>query len=195
MLANGVWSASCLAQARLGEADFSPVPDRQRLTAALYQAADGRWMQLNMVRTAEVFDLMLVAMDAVHLLADERFATLEDRALHAEELTAIMRELFAARTSEEWLQLLAVDHGLPVERVATFDDPPTDEHLTLNGIVSPAMHDVGMAQVINDPVNVEGVTKKPAGHAPTMGQHSDEVLRELGYDEATIARLRADGII
>ena len=63
LLANGVWSASCLAQAQFANADFSTMP-AQRMTSALYQTKDGRWMQLSMVRTIEGIDRMLLAMEA-----------------------------------------------------------------------------------------------------------------------------------
>ena len=195
LLANGLWSASCLAQATFAGADFSPMEFGQRLTAALYRASDGRWIQLNMVRTPEAIDQMLVAMEAFDILADERFATLEDRFVNAEAFTVSLREVFATRTSDEWIQLLRVDNGLPVERVATFDDLLTDPHLKLNGMVAPPIEDVGIDYIINDPVNVEGVARVGAKKAPEIGEHSDEVLAELGYDAATIASFHDKGIV
>jgi crotonobetainyl-CoA:carnitine CoA-transferase CaiB-like acyl-CoA transferase len=195
LLANGLWSASCLAQATFAGADFSPMRRGQRLTAALYRTKDDRWMQLNMVRTAEGIDRLLVAMEAFDLLADERFSTLEGRMTHADEFTAKLREIFATKSSDEWLRILRQENELPIERVATFDDLPNDPHLKLNRMVSPPVEDIGIDYIINDPVNVEGVGRIGAKKAPDIGEHTDEVLAELGYDAATIAALREKGVL
>lgn len=194
LMANGLWSASCLAQAKLAGADMTPY-DMPRLTAALFETSDGRWIQLTMIRTDEDFDRLLVALEAFEILADERFRTIESRALHAEELTRIVREQFRSKSSEEWMSLLKGEHGLPVERVTRFADLHDDEHLALNGMVSKPVDDIGIDQVINDPVNVEGVARVGVLRAPDIGEHTDEVLAELGYDIDAISDLRQNGIV
>jgi crotonobetainyl-CoA:carnitine CoA-transferase CaiB-like acyl-CoA transferase len=194
LLANGVWSASCLAQAQFANADFSSMP-AQRMTTALYQTQDGRWMQLNMVRTTEGIDRMLLAMEAYDLLADDRFSTLESRMMHAVELTEKLRDIFATKSSDEWLQILKIDNELPIERVANFEDLPNDPHLRLNGIVAPPVEDVGIDQIINDPVNVTGVARVGAKKAPDIGEHNHVVLGELGFSDDEIAALEANGVI
>ena len=119
LLANGLWSSSCFSQAQFARADFSTVAN-QRLTSALYETEDGRWLQLNMVRGEDEFDRLLIAMEAFDILGDDRYTSLESRMAHAEELTVSLRAIFKTRTSGEWLQLLRTDNALPIERVATF---------------------------------------------------------------------------
>ena len=194
LLANGVWSASCLAQAEFASADFSSMPP-QRSMAALYETADGRWMQLNMIRTEELFDQMVVALEAIDMLTDERFATPESRMEHGDALTALLREIFKQKHSDEWLQLLKHGHGLPIERVATFSDLLQDEHLAMNGVVAPPVDDIGIDRVINDPVNVRGVKKVGAKHAPDLGQHNEDILGELGFSADDIEALKSKGVI
>jgi crotonobetainyl-CoA:carnitine CoA-transferase CaiB-like acyl-CoA transferase len=194
LLANGVWSASCLAQARFANADFSSMPS-QRMTSALYQASDGRWIQLSMLRTVEGFDRLLVAMEAFEILADERFATFETRVAHAQEFTDELRKVFATRTSDEWLQVLRTDNELPVERVTIFDDLLDDPHLKLNRMVSRPVDDVDIDYIINDPVNTEGVQKVGAKKAPGIGEQTDEVLAELGFSAAEVQALRDKGVV
>lgn len=195
LLANGVWSASCLAQATFAGADFTPADRPQRMTAALYRTSDDRWIQINMVRSIEGIDRMLVAMEAFELLADERFTTLEGRMAHAEEFTARLREVFATKTSDEWVQILKYDNELPIERVANFEDLLTDPHLKLNGMVAPPIEDVGIDFIINDPVNVEGVARIGATKAPELGEHTNEILAEFGYDSAAVSALREKGVL
>lgn len=195
LMANGVWSASCLLQAQFADADFSTMPDEQRLTGALYETADGRWIQITMIRTDEDFDRLLIAMEAFDLIGDERFATLEARYLHAPELTANLRQLFAGKPSDEWVRILKEEHNLPVERVTEFADLPNDPHMTLNNIVASPTEDVGIDYIINDPVNVNGVARVGATKAPGIGEHSDEVLAKMGFSQADIDQLRANGVI
>ncbi len=194
LLANGLWSASCLAQAKFAGADFSTMPG-QRMTSALYQAKDERWIQLNMIRTADGIDRLLVAMEAFDILADEKFATLETRMAHAEEFTQKLREVFATRTSDEWVQILREEHELPIERVTIFDDLLHDPHLKLNRMISPPVDDVGIDYIINDPVNAEGVARVGARKAPDIGEHTDEVLAELGFSAAEVKALRGNGVV
>jgi crotonobetainyl-CoA:carnitine CoA-transferase CaiB-like acyl-CoA transferase len=193
LLANGLWSASCFAQAAWASADFSTIPG-QRITTALYRTRDDRWLQFSMVRTVEDFDTLLVALGCLDWLADERFATPERRIEHAETFTGMLSDLIAERTAEEWLALLR-EAGVPVALVAEFQDLPNDPQVLANDMAVVPREDVGMARVIRDPVNVDGVPRVGVTKAPDLGEHSDEILRELGYDAATVARLRADGVI
>lgn len=194
LLANGLWSASCLAQAQFAQGDFSPI-SMPRLTAPLYETSDGRWLQLTMIRTDEEFDRLLVALEEFELLADDRFNTLEARVQNATELVAIIREKFRQRSSDEWLHILKVEHELPVERVAQFSDLPQDPHLLLNGMVSKPAEDVGIKHIINDPVNVGGVAKIGAKKAPDLGEHTNDVLAQLGFSSNEVNKLRDDGIV
>ena len=194
LLANGIWSAACLAQAQLANADFS-VMFGTRLTGALYETSDNRWLQLTMMRTDEDFDRLLLALDMVELLASGKFATLEQRFLHAEELTQILRDQIKTKPANEWMQLLREEHNLPIELVAEFRELNDNPHLELNGMIAPPVDDVGIDRIINDPVNVRGVGRVGAKKAPNIGEHSDEVLLELGFDQASIHELRGKGII
>jgi crotonobetainyl-CoA:carnitine CoA-transferase CaiB-like acyl-CoA transferase len=193
LLANGLWSASCFAQAAWADADFSTIPG-QRLTTALYETRDGRWLQFSMVRTEEAFDAMLMALDRPDWLADERFASLETRVANAEVLTPMIREVIRERTAAEWLEAFhALD--VPVALVAEFQDLPEDPQVLANDMAVVPVDDVGMARVIRDPVNVDGVGRVGVTRAPDLGEHSRETLEEMGYTAADIDRLRAQGVV
>lgn len=194
LLANGIWSASCVVQAHLAKADFSSMLSA-RLTGALYETSDNRWIQLTMVRTDEDFDKLLVAADAVELLADERFSTMEARIMNAAELVKKLREIFLTKSSDEWVRLLKTEAGLPIERVAEFAEMPGEPHLTQNHMAAPPIDNVGIDYIINDPVNVEGVARVGATKAPDIGEHTNEVLTELGFDDNAIDSLRDKGIV
>jgi len=136
---------------------------------------------------------LLLAIEAVEVLADERFATLELRMQNGEQLIAILREKFKQKTSAEWLKLLKDEHALSIERVTEFGDLRDDEHLMVNRMVTQPVDDIGIDRVINDPVNVEGVARVGVLKAPDIGEHTDDVLAELGFDQDAIAALKQAG--
>ncbi len=193
LLHNGLWSAGCLAQAAFAKADFSSLAG-QRMTGALYEAKDGRWIQLTMIRDAEAFDRLMVALDRIELLTDERFLTLESRAEHAEEFTALLREIIAEKGSDEWIQIFR-DADLPVVRVAELSDLPTDPQVILNDMAVEPIEDVGMERVIRDPLNIDGVGRVGVKHPPAHGEHTLELLREMDFSEEEITQMKADGVI
>jgi len=193
LLANGLWSASCFAQAAWANADFSTIPG-QRITTALYETRDGRWLQFSMVRTEADFDGMLMALGCLDWLADERFATPESRLEHAETITAMLREVIAERTAAEWLGLMR-ENEVPVALVAQFQDLPDDPQVIANDMAVEPIEDVGMSRVIRDPVNVDGVRRVGVKKAPELGEHSAEILAEMGYSQADIDRLRQQGVV
>ena len=128
-------------------------------------------------------------------MADDRFTTVESRQEHGDAFTELLRALFKTRTSSEWLTLLREEHNLPIELVARFSDLQDDPHVSLNNIVSEPQDDIGMNLVINDTVNVDGLGKLAPKRAPEMGEHTEKVLRELGYTDKELAQFVTDGII
>ncbi len=71
-----------------------------------------------------------------------------------------------------------------------------DPQLMANDIIVPLEGAGGkVTSTISSPINVHGVEKVPARRAPALGEHSEEILRELGFDDASIASLREGGAL
>ncbi len=197
LLANGLWAAGCVAQAKLAGADFSSWRSSTRvaMTRPMYRAADGRWLQFTMVRTPTEIESLLRCLGLGETLADSRFSTPEARLENGVELVERMRDAIGRRSSSQWLALFR-EAKVPGALMGTLDDLVTDPQLPLNGMTIAAKTTVSDATpVINHPVNVRGAGRQPIGPAPDLGEHTDAVLAELGIGSADIHQLRIDGVI
>jgi crotonobetainyl-CoA:carnitine CoA-transferase CaiB-like acyl-CoA transferase len=147
-----------------------------------------------MLRSVEEFDLVLVLLGHVEWLADERFATHEDRLENYEILTDMIRAAIVEKTSAEWMELFR-DNGINIALVAEFPDLPNDPQVLANDMAPEAPADMEMTRVVRDPINVDGVARVGPRKAPAPGEHSEEILGEMGYSAEQIALLKADGIV
>ncbi|MFT3804994.1 MAG: CaiB/BaiF CoA-transferase family protein [Burkholderiaceae bacterium] len=190
LLANGLWANSFLAQARLYGATIPPRPPRELAANSLtngYRCGDGRWLNLVLLNEARQFRPLLEAMGRPELADDPRFATQMARFENAPALTRIFDELFAEHDLAEWRQRFDAA-GITFGIVGTLDDILHDEQMRSVEAVVPG-HD-GVSMTINSPINIEGVRKVAPGPAPAVGEHGAEILREVGYGDAEIQRLR-----
>ena len=198
LLANGLWSNSATAQGVMAGADmrrYRADAERPGFSFRVYQAKDGRWLQFNMVRNEELMNLVFTAMEATDLLVDERFKTPGAMYRHRDEVGVRIQEIIASKSSDEWLAIFE-EFDVPINRIAIVEETPTDEQILLNRMVStPVTTDVGVPLVVNHPVQVSGVEHAPMKLAPLLGEHSQEVLEELGYDSNSIDELLSDGVV
>jgi formyl-CoA transferase len=129
------------------------------------------------------------------LPADPRFDSSANRALHRDELDQIVGERLRAQTTQHWVTVLnaaGVPCG-PVYRMdETFADPQV-EHLGLTNQV--AHHELGDVTLVRNAVDMTGVDRSVRSATPDPGQHTTEILAELGLDDAAIANLRRTGAI
>ncbi|MDR6870846.1 crotonobetainyl-CoA:carnitine CoA-transferase CaiB-like acyl-CoA transferase [Bosea sp. BE125] len=135
------------------------------------------------------------AIDRPDLASDPRYDNMAKRLKARPELRVLIEGILTTQDSAHWLaafEAAAVPAG-PIYAVdAMFDDPQV-QHL---GIAQPVSHPVlGDIRVIGEPV---GLSRTPASvqtPTPEAGEHNAEILRELGYDEAAITRLKDSGAI
>jgi itaconate CoA-transferase len=118
---------------------------------------------------------------------DERYGTMEGRVAHREELEPELERLFAAREAEEWIGRLE-RAGIPCGHVNEFLEVMEHPQLRHNRLVSDVGSPAGPIPTIGNPFVVAG-DRPELGPIPGLGEHTREVLAELGLDESAIAAL------
>src|SRR3954454_15491095 len=195
LMANGVWAASVLAQAKLCGAKFQERRPRERALNAVtnhYQCKDRRWLILSLLNEDRQWPTLARCLGREDLVSDPRFATKADRHARSLELIKIFDDIFATRDLAEWRKILD-GNGLVFGVVGILDDIPDDRQMLENDVLVP--FEGGGMLTINSPIWVDGSNKKPPRHAPDIGEHSDEVLRAAGYDEDAVKQLREAGTV
>lgn len=195
LLANGLWSNSYLVQARLCGAEIPRRLPREQAPNPLmnhYETADGRWLLVSLLNPQVQWPVFAERIGLGHLAEDPRFAGIADRSRNNRELIGLIDAAVRQKSLAEWRAILD-GHGLTFGFVATLDDMLDDDQMRASGALVPL--DGEALLTVNSPVFVAGAPKQPPRRAPDIGEHSEEVLAELGYDAATIADLRARGIL
>jgi crotonobetainyl-CoA:carnitine CoA-transferase CaiB-like acyl-CoA transferase len=129
------------------------------------------------------------------LATDPRFESFFVRRLHLEELYALLEPVFEGRTTAEWLDILeAVD--TVCAPVATYADVARDPQVLENEyIVEVDNHLLGRIPMVTHAVQLSETPARVAASAPELGQHTEEVLLELGYTWEQIGALREKQVI
>src|SRR5207244_11462764 len=84
-------------------------------------------------------------------------------------------------------------NGLVLGVLGSLDDIPNDKQMIENEVLVPFENDTMLT--ISSPIWVDGSKKVQPRKPPAIGEHSDEILRNAGYDEAAIGKLRASGAV
>jgi crotonobetainyl-CoA:carnitine CoA-transferase CaiB-like acyl-CoA transferase len=130
------------------------------------------------------------------LTDDPRYATNAARNRNRATLIATLQEVFLTKTYEEWEAILLPD-GIPMGAINTIDQVVEHPQVKARAAIVETEHPAaGRVRMVGMPVKLSATPGAVRTPAPLLGQHTDQVLREvLGLDEAAIARLRADGAV
>jgi len=195
LLQNGLWANACFVQSRLFGETISLRPPRSQAPNALanhYRCRDGRWFIMALHNEQRQLRGFLEAIGRADLTDDPRFETSESRKQNGSALAKLLDEVFAQRDLAQWRQILDAA-GVTIGAVSTVNEVSDDVQMQDSGGLVPFADGKGLT--ISSPFNIDGEIKVAPQRAPTVGQHSDAVLREAGYTEDEIKRLRELGVL
>ncbi len=174
--------SAAIARPPLGPAGYPRIltPNRRP-----WRTRDG-WLMV-LPYTREHYDAIFAATGRDDLLGDERYSTGHQRIANAAFLYDQVGRMLESRTTAEWL-IFFREHDVPAGAVGSLDD--------LVDALPEAEHPhAGRYKVIPPPVRFAAAPQNVRLPAPLIGEHTEEVLAELGYDEGKVASLRAAGAL
>src|SRR5713101_4828524 len=160
----------------------------------MFQTADG---YINIAASGDnLWRRFCEAAGAKDLLTNPDFATVPLRAKNRAALIAHLNDLVRSKPSEFWVSALN-KAGVPCGPINTIDQTFADPQVKHLGISRPVDHPkLGTFDIVGQAIHMSA-SPQPARLRPTpdQGEHTDDVLRELGYDAAAITGLRATGVV
>ncbi len=205
----GQWVHTSLLEAQIAMLDFQAarwligheVPPQAgndhptSIPTGVFPTADG---YINIATSGNtMFRRLCEALELEHLIEQPDYKDGSDRSKNRAALNALIGEVTLRHTSTEWTDILNAA-GVPTGPIYTIDQmfaDPQVQHLAMTPEVT---HDrLGTYPVVGQAVNLSAHPRpeRMALPAPDAGQHTDEVLRSLGYDEASIIALREQGVV
>jgi len=161
----------------------------------VYRTKDDEWLCLAMLVSEPYWTDFCVVMGIEGLEKDPRFESHTAREENAAELISILDQRFASETRDEWVRRLG-QRELLWEPVRDYAEVAADPQMTENEYIVDFDHPVhGMVKEVGIPVKLSNTPGKIRKPAPELGQHTEEVLLEIGYTWEEIARLREEKAI
>jgi len=195
---SGVWMAMFDIQQALLTNQDPPKQKRDSVPNALvnvYKTKDARWIRLTMMQADRYWPAFCQAIEREELEKDPRFDSLEHRKENSVALIKIIDEAFAKRTAAEWYTRLAEGaqsfslHQKPTEVI-------NDPQARANDFFTPVDHPIyGPIELVLGPITFSETPGKWQSPGPELGQHTEEILLELGYTWEDIAQLKDKQVI
>jgi crotonobetainyl-CoA:carnitine CoA-transferase CaiB-like acyl-CoA transferase len=203
----GQWVRSSLLQAQIALLDFqaarwligNEVPGQAgndhptSIPTGVFPTLDGH---INIAGSgAHIYKRLCVALGAERLVDDPAFATDAARSKNRAALNAAISEVTRHKSSADWIGLLN-EAGVPCGPIYAMDEVFADPQVRHLGMATPmGRARLGDTKVVNQAVELSGASSGVRLPTPEKGEHTQEVLREFGYDDAKIAALRQRKVI
>jgi formyl-CoA transferase len=197
LLGVGMWALSpdLMAAPYVGTI---PAPNRTTASNPItnsYPTSDGRWLYLVCLQADRFWAELCGVIGRPDLVEDERFVDMGARAAHAAECVAELEAVFRSETLEHWKGRLQSFTGVWAPVLS-----PTEVHehvqVAANGYLPEVQANDGSSfRLPAPPMQFGGESPVPQGPAPELGQHTEEILQELGRDWDAIAAIRDSGAL
>ena len=152
-----------------------------------YECSDGRWFSIGSIE-GHFWDALCRVIGTEDLLP-KQFAQDEWPAM-----TERFKGIFKQKTADEWMAIMS-QHDICAATVLEMENVVTNEHNLARNMVIEVDSPIGPVKQIGVGPKLSDTPGKPRHTAPILGQHTDEILKGLGYDDAKIASLREAGTV
>jgi crotonobetainyl-CoA:carnitine CoA-transferase CaiB-like acyl-CoA transferase len=192
LLATAVWTLASDVLTALQGGIPAQIPRRVNPVFGTYRTSDGRHIQLSMMESDRYWDVFCRALGREDLIDDRRFVDLAARGANKEACIAELEEEFAKRTFAECKEMLgAID--VPWAPVQAVEELLDDPQVVANGYLGEVVVECWPTyRLPTAPVQLDGRPTE-LRRAPEVGEHTEEILLELGYSWDDIVALSDQG--
>lgn len=160
-----------------------------------FQTRDGKWILMVGAFKSDPLGDISRALDLGPLNQDPRYATEEAQFAHREELQAIFRRRFAELTQEDALRRLE-GQDILCAPVRDLPEALADPQVLVNDMIVDVPHPrIGTFKTVGVPIKMSKTPARIRHHPPDLGEHTAEILQELGFSEQEIAQFRTEGVV
>jgi crotonobetainyl-CoA:carnitine CoA-transferase CaiB-like acyl-CoA transferase len=160
-----------------------------------YRCKDDKWIAIAHLDPDRWWAKACGALGIENLINDPRFSTFDARSVNRKELVAIFDNIFAGKTRQEWMNILE-EHGCIFTPVQSISEVVEDPQLPANNYLINIEHPLyGPLKTMGFPWDFSETPASWRRKAPGLGEHTEEVLLEIGYSKEEIAKLRDEGAI
>ena len=161
-----------------------------------FESKDGYVVVALMGGSTDQWPLFCAAIDHPELIDDERYTSGWLRTKNYDELIPILNETMAQKTTKEWVDVMG-EFGLPCGPVQDIEQVANDPQMTERQMFVDVPHPVlGSVKMAGNPMKLSRTPVEPKGAPPVLGEHSEEILREInGLDDSQIQGLFAENIV
>ena len=198
LLRQGVYTISFDLSTVLGWGAHPAIGRRDEMrspTANNYGTADGRRFWVVGLQADRHWPPLARVAGHPEWVDDPRFVNGYQRAMHHVELRAMLDEIFATKTLDEWAEIFDTEPDMFWAPVNTAYDVIADPQVLASGALIEVPDGAGTTTQIATPADFHGTPLQPRWMAPTIGQHTEQVLRALGRTADEIAALQHAGVI
>jgi formyl-CoA transferase len=158
-----------------------------------YQTSDGRWVIIHVQPADKYWSKFCHAIEREDLEHDERFTSETARNENRAELFGILEAAFESKTLADWNARLA---DIPSSSVQNLKEVVVDPQARTNECFASFTHpEHGVREIIAGPVKFSKTPASTGDPAPSLGEHTDEILKAHGYSAEAIADLRQQGVV
>jgi formyl-CoA transferase len=202
----GQWVQTSLLQAQIFMLDFQAsrwlmegeVPKQAgnnhptSIPTGVFQTSDG---YMNIAASGNrIWERCAKALGRDDLLADDRYRTAASRSEHRDALNAEIEKTTRTNTTAHWVAALN-EAGVPSGPIYTVDQMFADPQVQHLGIATKLIGGNRETTYVGQPIALSRTPARIVSHPPELGQHTEEILREMGYDAARIADLKARQVV